>query len=98
MSGANITVAKYCAELKIADAVPRSAVGNHAATIRGLPGNEGDSARPMRKRSENSATAGAIKLIHPTNPCNAVNADHTSRLKAYTFFEPEGSSRHPPGS
>jgi hypothetical protein len=28
MMGANSTVAKYCAELKMADAVPRSAVGN----------------------------------------------------------------------
>src|ERR1700733_2905537 len=49
-SGANITNAKYCDELKIAEAVPRSAVGNHAATMRPLPGNTGDCARPERRR------------------------------------------------
>ena len=56
ISGANSTVAKYWAELKIAEAVPRSAVGNQAATIRALPGKEGASAKPTRKRSMNSAT------------------------------------------
>ena len=38
--------AKYCDELKIADARPRSEVGNHAATMRPLPGNTGACARP----------------------------------------------------
>ena len=55
ISGANSTVAKYCAELKIAEAVPRSAVGNQAATMRALPGNDGASAKPTRKRSMNRA-------------------------------------------
>ena len=50
-SGANITSAKYCEELNSAEAVPRSAVGNQAATIRPLPGNTGDWARPEMRRS-----------------------------------------------
>jgi hypothetical protein len=48
MIGAKITVAKYCAELKIATAVPLSCAGNQAATIRLLPGKDGASARPTR--------------------------------------------------
>ena len=46
MMGANSTVAKYCAELKMAEAVPRSLAGNQAATMRALAGNDGDSAAP----------------------------------------------------
>ena len=38
MMGANRAVAKYCAELKTADARPRSLVGNHADVMRPLPG------------------------------------------------------------
>ncbi|MCY1445866.1 hypothetical protein D9M71_623980 [compost metagenome] len=56
INGAKSTVAKYWAELKMADAVPRSAVGNQAATIRALPGNDGASAKPTMKRSMNRAT------------------------------------------
>ena len=56
ISGANSTVAKYCAELKMADAVPRSLAGNHAATMRPFAGNDGASARPTSSRNENSAT------------------------------------------
>src|SRR3712207_8397561 len=38
MMGANSAVAKYCAELKMAEAVPRSLAGNQAATMRPLAG------------------------------------------------------------
>jgi hypothetical protein len=40
MSGAKSTVAKYCAELKTADAVPRSLAGNQAATMRPFRGRK----------------------------------------------------------
>src|SRR5271168_3345965 len=48
--GAKATSAKYCEALKMAEARPRSAVGNHVATIRPLPGKTGDCARPERRR------------------------------------------------
>ena len=44
--GAKINNAKYCDELKIADARPRSAVGNQEATMRPFPGKTGACARP----------------------------------------------------
>src|SRR5262245_32598566 len=78
--GANIAVAKYCAELKIADAVPRSAAGNQAATIRPLPGNDGASARPSMNRSVNSATIAAVASKMPTNPWRNVNSDQVTML------------------
>src|SRR6266478_4576653 len=40
--GANITREKYCDALKMAEARPRSDVGNQLATMRPLPGNTGD--------------------------------------------------------
>lgn len=53
ISGEKMTSAKYCAELKIADAVPRSELGNQEATTRPLPGKDGASDRPTRNRSAN---------------------------------------------
>ena len=81
MTGAKITVAAYCAELKIALAVPRSAVGNHAATIRLFAGNEGASAAPSKKRSVNNATIAVVADSPPTNPCSKVNTDHSAMLQ-----------------
>ena len=76
ISGVNSTVAKYCAELKKAEAVPRSAVGNHAAMIRALAGKTGASARPTSSRRPNS-TATAVKPVKkPTAPWISVKADH----------------------
>src|SRR4051812_10263424 len=77
MIGANRTVAKYCAALKIADAVPRSVAGNQAATRRALPGKEGASARPTRKRNanRNETAADAPKAV--TVPCAAVKIDQS---------------------
>ena len=43
--GAKMGRAKYCDELKIADARPRSDVGNQAETMRLLPG---DYSKPAR--------------------------------------------------
>ena len=75
MIGAKITVAKYCAELKIATAVPLSCAGNQAATMRLFPGKEGASAKPTRKRSVKSATIMPKPLKISTNPCSRVNID-----------------------
>src|SRR5262245_20169796 len=80
VSGAKTTVAKYWDELKMADAVPRSAAGNHAATIRPLPGNDGASASPRRNRIEKSATTAALTGNHPTNPWRNVNSDQARML------------------
>src|ERR1041384_5588671 len=98
MIGENSTSEKYCAELKIADAVPRSVVGNQAATIRALPGNDGDSASPSRKRSANSTTTALAALHQPTRPCSTVNPDQAIRLTTWIRFEPNRSSSQPPGS
>ena len=95
MIGAKSTVAKYCAELKTALAVPRSAVGNHAATIRLFAGKEGDSATPSRKRSVNSINTAPVTVIGSkkgswivnwcpwpkTQPCSNVNTDQSVMLQ-----------------
>ena len=52
--GAKIGSAKYCAELKIAEARPRSEVGNQAATMRPLPGKTGAWKRPESNRKRRS--------------------------------------------
>jgi hypothetical protein len=82
MIGANSTVAKYCAELKTADAVPRSLAGNHAATMRPLAGNDGASLKPTRKRSANSTTTAvpAVAVRKLTPPWNSVNSDQMKML------------------
>ncbi len=77
-----MTVAKYWAELKIADAVARSWRGNQAATTRLLPGMDGDSAMPSRKRSQNSTTTASPPARKPTKPWAMVNSDHSARLLA----------------
>ena len=59
ISGANSTVAKYCAELKMAEAVPRSSVGNQAATMRALAGKEGASAAPDQEAQHEQHDDGA---------------------------------------
>ena len=96
----NSTVEKDCAELKMADAVPRSFAGNQAATMRALAGNEGASVSPTSSRMENSMTtavpAVAVKKLMP--PCSTVNSDQTKMLTAYTRLEPKRSSSQPPGS
>ena len=97
MIGEKSTSAKYCAELKIADAVPRSAVGNHADTIRLLPGNDGDSAIPSRKRREKRATTAAAAGSAPRSPCRNVKIDQIRTLRTYTRLEPNRSRSHPPG-
>lgn len=99
ISGENTTAAKYCAELKIADAVPRSAVGNQLATTFAFAGNAGASAMPTAKRIANSAaTASAALPPSPIVLCSSVNADHRKMLPAYTRRAPKRSSSQPLGS
>ena len=97
MIGEKTTSAKYWAELKMADAVPRSAVGNHADTMRLLPGNDGASARPSRKRRKNREATAMEAGSTPTKPCRSVKTDQMSTLRTYTRFEPNRSRSQPPG-
>ncbi|GJE45655.1 hypothetical protein AEGHOMDF_4855 [Methylobacterium soli] len=76
MRGVNSTVAKYCEELKKAEAVPRSLVGNQAAVMRALAGKTGASARPTQRRSVNSTATAEKPVKKPTAPCRSVKADH----------------------
>ena len=58
--GAKMGSAKYCAELKMAEARPRSEVGNHEATMRPLPGKTGDWNRPENTRRMKMAVNAAL--------------------------------------
>ena len=65
----------------MADAMPRSAVGNHAATMRLLAGKDGASAAPSPSRRPNSAVAAARAVpSSPTPAWKIVKADQPSRL------------------
>jgi hypothetical protein len=48
--GAKTINAKYCAELKMAEARPRSPAGNQEATMRPFPGKTGAWAKPAIRR------------------------------------------------
>src|ERR1700754_3665249 len=98
INGVNTTAAKYCAELKIADAVPRSFVGNQLATTFALAGNAGASAAPIAKRSTNSAvTAVAARPSRPMELCSKVKRDHRKMRDASTRRAPKRSSSQPAG-
>src|ERR1044072_4120591 len=47
--------------MKMALAVPRSALGNQLATMRALAGKDGDSAKPTMKRSRNMLITTGMK-------------------------------------
>ena len=81
MKGAKTTSEKYCAELKMAEAVPRSLPGNQAATSRALPGKEGLSARPTMKRMTNRPMKIMPPARKPEKPWNRVNSDHKAMAK-----------------
>src|SRR3974390_2054816 len=66
--GAKIGSAKYCDELKIAEARPRSQVGNHAAPTRPFPGKTGDCASPDRIRRTKMAVNAALAVTYPAHP------------------------------
>src|SRR5580700_8624102 len=66
--GAKMGSAKYCDELKMADARPRSEVGNQAATMRPLPGNTGACARPEQIRRMKMTVKAALAPTYPAKP------------------------------
>ena len=76
MIGVNSTVAKYCEELKKAEAVPRSEVGNQAAVMRALAGKTGASESPTRSRRLKRTATAVNPVKKPTVPCSSVKADH----------------------
>ena len=73
-------MAAYCAELKMAAAVPRSLAGNHAATMRLFAGKDGASAAPTRKRRQNTMAMAAAPVKKPIAPCASVKTDHSRML------------------
>src|SRR6516164_6447631 len=75
MNGAKSTSEKYCDELKIADAVPRSFVGNQAATKRPLPGKHGDKAKPVRNNNTNSTANAVLPCRLPVKPMSNTRND-----------------------
>src|SRR6266702_8682160 len=89
---------KYCEALKMADARPRSAVGNHAATIRPLPGNTGDCASPESSRSPNITLKAQAAGAYPANPIAIAQMDQTTMLIPYTRFDPKRSNSPPDGN
>src|SRR5476649_300112 len=93
------TAAKYCAELKMAEAVPRAAVGNQLATNFAFAGKAGASAMPIAKRNTNNAMTAALALpARPIELCSKVKSDHKKMLAAYMRRAPKRSSSQPAGS
>src|ERR1700733_14248407 len=76
ISGAKATSEKYCEELKMALAVPRSAWGNQLATMRALAGKLGHSAKPSAKRSANRLMKTGMKASDETKACAMVKIAH----------------------
>src|SRR5690242_3110636 len=75
INGANNTRQKYCDELKMADAVPRSFAGNQAATNLPFPGNAGARANPARNKSANNTTNAETPFSHFVKPIRTTNSD-----------------------
>lgn len=75
MIGAKITVAKYCAELKIATAVPSPVPGTMPQLYDYYWGKEGALLKPTRNRNVNNATIMPKPLKISTKPCSRVNMD-----------------------
>src|SRR5215469_6969787 len=98
MIGANNTSAKYCDELKIAEAVPRSAAGNHAATIRPFPGKTGDCASPDTSLKPSITMNTKAAGRYPAKPTRAPQIDQQTMLTPYTRFDPKESSSPPAGN
>ncbi len=98
ITGANTAVARYWAELKIADAVPRSLAGNQLVTIRAFAGKDGASATPTSARKAKRTTTAAPAPTKATPPCSRVKTDQLTRLAKYTRREPNRSRAHPLGT
>src|ERR1700759_5883160 len=76
--GAKIISAKYCEELKIADARPRSLAGNHDATMRPFPGNTGACAKPAISRRIKITVKATVAARNPANPVSNAQTDHAT--------------------
>src|SRR5271156_1486948 len=76
--GAKIISAKYCEELKIADALPRSLAGNHDATMRPFPGNTGACAKPAISRKMKITVKAAVTARYPARPVSHAQRDHAT--------------------
>src|SRR6185437_478543 len=74
--GASSTSEKYCDALKMEEAVPRSFVGNQAATNRPLPGNVGAKENPIRNNSANSTTNASPPFRNFVKPIRNMKNDH----------------------
>ncbi len=98
ITGANTTREKYCEELKIEEARPRSVVGNHAATMRPLPGKTGAWAKPERNRKAHRRVNATATGANPTSPDKSAQIDQHTMLMPYTRFEPNRSRRLPAGN
>ena len=81
MIGANSTVAKYCAELKIADAVPRSAVGNQPPRSGRWPGRTALPPSRQEAQREQDVDAPCATPKKPTQPCSKVKSDQPKMLR-----------------
>src|ERR1700722_20593398 len=75
--GAKIISAKYCEELKIAEARPRSLAGNQEATMRPFPGNTGAWAKPAISRRKKITPNAAPAARKPAKPVSREQTDHT---------------------
>src|SRR5580698_5093049 len=76
--GAKIISAKYCEELKIAEARPRSLEGNQEATIRPFPGKTGACANPATSRNKKITPNAAPAVRDPAKPVSRAQTDHTT--------------------
>src|ERR1700722_4163230 len=76
--GAKIIRAKYCEELKIAEARPRSLEGNQEATMRPFPGKTGAWANPAINRNRKITPNAAPTARYPAKPVSRAQTDHTT--------------------
>src|SRR3984885_16015222 len=76
--GAKIISAKYCEELKIAEARPRSLAGNQEATMRPFPGKTGAWANPATSRKRKITVKAAPAARYPAKPVSREHIDQTT--------------------
>src|ERR1700735_5622008 len=76
--GAKIINAKYCEELKIAEARPRSFEGNQEATMRPFPGKTGAWANPDTSRKRKITVKAAPAARYPAKPVSREQIDQTT--------------------
>ena len=81
MIGANSTVAKYCAELKMAEAVPRSLAGKPGGDDPAV-GREGRRLGEPDQEAQHEQHVNADRpRDSPTQPCRSVNSDQMKMLQ-----------------